>query len=245
MVDGLPRDKIGFIIQARMSSERLPRKVLLPLPFLGQEVVLQHILSALRKRIGHIIVATSELSANDAIEELCNSEKVECFRGDENDVLSRFVHLQEKYQFDYVFRFTADNPIIDMDLMSQMFEEFRLSGKDYCYTDGLPIGMNFEAFKGDALLRSIKHVSNDSHKEHVTPILRLHQDFTKFSYSFNTEVEARVTLDEPSDYGMLSLLFTYGQKHKLKGLKLLESVARDHPWIFDINNQIEQKEPDS
>ena len=242
MVAGRFDNNIGFIIQARVSSERLPKKVLLPLPFPGGKPLLQHIIDSLLRHTGNVVVATSNQPENDDIEALCNTLDVECFRGSEDDVLSRFVEIQKRHRFDVIFRLTADNPIIDINLLSSFLDKFMKSGDDYWYSKGLPLGMNFEVFKGDSLLRSAQLVESNMEKEHVTVVLRNHPEFSANTYQFDTSKSGfRVTVDEPADYGLLSLVFCYKQTSILEGLDLLKAVDRDFPFLFHINSDVVQK----
>ena len=81
---------ITFMIQARVGSTRLPNKILLP--FYENKCILQLLLDKLKQVEGtNIVIATSKDTQNDAIEALAKQEGVSCFRGEENDVLQRFI----------------------------------------------------------------------------------------------------------------------------------------------------------
>ena len=104
--------KIVGIIQARTTSSRLPNKVLLKLE---RKTVLEHVYLRVSqsKLINKVIVATSNHSSDDKIEELCNLKKMNCFRGNLDDVLDRFYHCAKENNSDYIVRITADCPLID------------------------------------------------------------------------------------------------------------------------------------
>src|SRR5690606_20705900 len=87
----MDKQVIGYIIQARMKSERLPGKVLLPLPLPDGEPLLGHIVRNIHHLDGVVVVATSLNKENDDIEGFCLNNKVICYRGDEDHVLSRFL----------------------------------------------------------------------------------------------------------------------------------------------------------
>ncbi len=84
------------IVQARMSSQRLPGKVLLPI--LGIPM-LQLLIERLKhsRRLSKIIVATSESPDDQPIVNLCDSMKIDCYQGNLNDVLDRYYHASKKY----------------------------------------------------------------------------------------------------------------------------------------------------
>ena len=129
MVGGQLNRRIGYIIQARMGSSRLPNKVVLPLPFPDGPPLLERIITTLKKLEGTIVLATSTHKENDALQSLAEKLKINCFRGDEQDVLSRFVKIQRKFDFDIIVRFTADNPLIDVCYLKEAINE--LLEKEY------------------------------------------------------------------------------------------------------------------
>ena len=89
---GVGQFKIGVIIQARLGSSRLPNKVILPLPVGSKKTIISEIIESVKdlSEISNVIVATSTSKVNDRLESYLDSLKVECYRGSENDVLSRF-----------------------------------------------------------------------------------------------------------------------------------------------------------
>ena len=119
MVDGWLDKSTGIVIQARMSSTRLPGKVLLPFPIGSTETVLSTIYNSLCSTGASVIVATSSCPDSDPIEFYCKSKGINFYRGSENDVYSRFYELQELHSYTHIFRFTADNPLIDLNKMKQ------------------------------------------------------------------------------------------------------------------------------
>ena len=107
-------NKLGIIIQARTGSTRLPSKMILP--FYGNDGILSILLSRLTlcKLADSIIVETSSLSPDDAICYLVREHRVKCFRGDENEVLDRFIQAARYYGISKIIRFCADNPFLDI-----------------------------------------------------------------------------------------------------------------------------------
>jgi spore coat polysaccharide biosynthesis protein SpsF len=99
--------KMVAIIQARMSSARLPGKVLMPL---AGEPALWHVVNRIRacKTIAEVVVATSIDAADDAIEDWCRGSDVICYRGSLNDVLDRYYQAGLIHKADAVVRITAD-----------------------------------------------------------------------------------------------------------------------------------------
>ena len=104
--------KFGIIIQARLGSTRLPRKILKE--FYGEKTLLETVISNLQKVAGvKIIVATSVNPNNDELESFLNKRDITVFRGSEDDVLSRFIGAAEANGIDGIVRICSDNPFLD------------------------------------------------------------------------------------------------------------------------------------
>lgn len=237
--------KIGFVIQARMKSERLPSKVLLPLPFPNGKSLLGNIIDQLKSFPAHVVVATSTNKENDKIEEYCLNHDISYFRGNEEDVLSRFIAIQKKYGFDCIVRLTADNPIIDKYHLMRAINFHITSKVDYTNTKGLPLGMNFEIFKGDAIIKSQRFIIDKSDLEHVTIALKREKDFESNTLEIqlknNDLKNLRLTIDTQLDFALLNLIIAYGQDKNLNGLELIDSFNANYPFLLELNKHLPQK----
>jgi spore coat polysaccharide biosynthesis protein SpsF len=247
MVDGLQNKKIAFIIQARMQSTRLPGKILMPMP-LGSDVsLLGRIILSLKNATsnGLIYIATSENKENDVLEKVANDYQIKCFRGAENDVLSRFISIITENDFDVVVRLTADNPILDIELLDKIIEQHIVSNNDYTNTTGLPIGMNFEIIKASALLSLKSKKLSDEDKEHVTLYLKSSKEYCGVSIVLFPEEKykkTRTTVDYPSDYLTASALYSMQLDTKIPGgILLIDFALEQHPYLFEVNQGNYQK----
>lgn len=247
MADGLQNKKIAFIVQARMQSTRLPGKILMPLPFNSNVPVLGRIVQTLKtsKTKHTILVATSVNPENDLVETFCKEYGIDCFRGAEDDVLSRFTTLLQTGDFDIVVRLTGDNPFIDAEQLDEVLEQHLASGADYSFTKGLPLGMNFEIVSASVIESLASKKLNDQDREHVTLYIRNSglynlnciESFAKESYK-----SIRLTVDYPSDYLVASALFEVHLATGIAvGIKLVEYCIVNHPWIFEANKNNFQK----
>ncbi|MEW5895425.1 MAG: NTP transferase domain-containing protein [Candidatus Omnitrophota bacterium] len=99
------------IIQARTSSNRLPGKVLKPLA--GMPMI-WHIYqrAASCRLVDKVVVATSKEKTDDALADFCEKNEMNVFRGDLDNVLSRFLDILEKNHYAYLVRVTGDCPLI-------------------------------------------------------------------------------------------------------------------------------------
>jgi spore coat polysaccharide biosynthesis protein SpsF len=142
---------VGIIIQARMGSTRLPGKVLRPI---AGRPLLDHILErlqSLRQQVS-VVIATSMLKADDAVETFCKNRDVACYRGSEQDVLARYLDCATHYAFDAVVRLTGDNPFTDIAELERLIALHLCDKNDYTHSFGaLPIGVGAEIFSYTAI----------------------------------------------------------------------------------------------
>ena len=239
--------KVVFVIQARMKSTRLPGKVLLPIPLCSKKPLLSWIFDELKKSKyrNDIVVATSVNKENDVLVSYCESNGVNYFRGEEENVLSRFFSIVKNEKYDCIVRLTADNPIIDITVLDETIAYHLAKKNDYTCSEGLPVGMNFEVVDPDCLLSIEKNQLTALDKEHVTL-------FIKSSGKYKTDIfrpivnpmlkDLRLTLDYASDYALLSVILSRCENEKsLNGIKLIESTFDMYPWLFESNSTNYQK----
>ena len=163
--------KIGLVIQARMGSTRLPKKVLMHL--CGKPLLL-HIIETLISLDENyiVIIATTTLPKDDAIKTFCDTHNILCFRGSEKDVLDRYYKTALTFNLDHIVRVTGDNPLIDGENLQHLIDEHLKSNADYSSNksevdSGLPEGVGAEIFTFSALERSWREGKKDHHREHV------------------------------------------------------------------------------
>lgn len=215
------------------------------MPFPDGPPILGRIAEALRKveLIDQIIIATSRNEENDPIEVFAKKRNISIFRGDENDVQSRFFDLTQTYNFDHVIRLTGDNPMIDPKYLTEAIRYHIDSDCDYTKTQGLPLGSNFEVIKSACLLDRIGKIRTNAEKEHVTYFIANTDLIKKNIIEFNLpNMDVRFTVDYPQDYAMVSLLC-----HLTKSSFDLDQITLElaqHNWMKEINLGMTQKKID-
>lgn len=237
---------VGAIIQARLGSERLPGKALLPLPFGGGPTILEHVVEKVlkAKTILHVIVATTDKVQDDVLYHFCLDKGIKCFRGDTEDVLKRFYLAAEANKLDIIVRLTGDNPCIFPDILDKAVQEHLQSGADYTRTEGLPLGSNVEVISFSALARAHAATTAAGDREHVTPYFYNTGKhlFKNHRIHFTASQSPRLTIDYPTDYALVSLLFEKLYKPgKIINLEELLEQFQAHPWLHAINNSNQQR----
>lgn len=166
--------KCAAIIQARMTSSRLPGKVM---AHLAGQPMLGYMLDRIRTsgELDEVCVATTANRTDDPVAGLCAARSVHCFRGDEYDVLDRFHGAANEAGGDILVRLTGDCPMMDPALLDEGLAKFKASNFDY-YSNALtrtyPDGLDFEIFTRSALEAARRNANTSFHREHVTPYLR-------------------------------------------------------------------------
>ncbi len=202
------------IVQARMSSTRLPGKVLLPLA--GREV-LAHVLDRLAfcNTLDEVVVATSSDASDDVLAQWCRARGVPVFRGSLQDVLDRYYQCAIENKATAVVRITADCPALDPTLVDDVVRGFHAGGYDLFYLGGeFPDGLDCQVFSLSALERAWREAVLGSEREHVGPYIANHPEWFHLGSleKFKGLAHYRWTLDEPRDLVFLQSLFARLQR---------------------------------
>ena len=237
---------IVAIIQARMSSKRLPGKVLKKIQ---NKTVLEHVVSRIKKskKITEIIVATSSDISDEPIKKICEQKKIKLFRGSLEDVLDRYYQAAICFKADVIVRITADCPVIDFDIVDEVIEGFLQNNKDFFSLQGeFPDGLDCQVFKFKALEKSWKEAKLLSDREHVgTYIEKTNSKEFKIGgiKKFKNLSHHRWTLDEPEDLIFLENIFgkLYKKNIYFNHQDILQLLTEDQN-IFKINSHILRNE---
>lgn len=235
------------ILQARVSSTRLPGKVLKPL--LGKPMILRQIERLKRTRsIDRLLIATSVGPEDDALASLCRENGLECFRGSLDDVLDRFYQAAKTSQPDHVMRLTGDCPLTDPEILDQLADLHLGSGCDYSSTalePTFPDGLDAELMTFSALEHAWREAKLPSQREHVTPFL--YQNPDRFSIRVlknERDLSAlRWTVDEPSDFEFVTRVYEglYPANPNFGMAEVLAFLER-HQDLFELNHHFERNE---
>lgn len=232
------------IIQARMGSTRLSGKVLTPL---AGRPVLGWVTRALTacEEVDEIVVATTTERGDDPLEAFAAQDGIQCVRGSETDVLSRFLLALEMTPADAVVRITADCPLIDPSLVDLVVAAWRSDPSwDYVATTlqrSLPRGLDVELVSA-ATLRVLDEAAVGFHRQHVTSLL-YSEPAGRRLLGLSVAPPAhdlRVTLDTSEDLALLQAV-TDALGDRIVGWAELIAFLRSRPDIVRLNAAVEQK----
>ena len=208
------------IIQARYGSTRLLGKAL---EKIGDKTILEHCVESSSKveLIDQIVVCTGDPSRNFLIMEECMKIGVECFHGQEEDVLARYIMCLGKYPARYVVRIGADSPFFCAPCVDKLIEQSE--GYDYTahYWNDMPVvsaypyGSFKEVIATSALFKAHILAEKEPEREHVTPFIYNHPDL----FTIN-----RIELDAPPTADF----------HNIDTMQDLKDVRR---WYNSIKNR--------
>lgn len=236
---------IGIITQARMTSTRLPGKIFKQV---NNKSLLQYHVDRLKQTGFDITIATTTNSTDDCVCDFAVSQNIHCYRGSENNVLSRYYEAAKKYGYDIIIRVTSDCPLIDPHLIRNSVEKYlKLNNQNLYMSNGIERtfarGFDFEIFSFSSLKEAFDNAFEESDLEHVTPYIWKNKsgkiEFHHIKQSFNNS-GLRITVDTSEDFELIKILI---EKYNATALSYfeIEAILKTHPELTALNFHIEQK----
>lgn len=234
---------ISLFIQARMGSSRFPGKVLKTFNGIPSLIcIINRVQSA--RTVDRIAVLTTHREEDDAIVSLCIAHGIECFRGNETDVLDRYYQAARYYcleDTDSVIRITADCPLVDPNIIDVVTKRHLETGADYTSNTvppTFPDGLDVEIFTVKALQRVWSESVMQTDREHVTAYFRKHSTQFELEYIQNSKnlSHLRLTVDEPEDYHAISTIY----QHFGDADFYLDDIVRfldENPGVVRVNQK--------
>jgi len=231
---------VGIIIQARLGSERLPKKVL---DKIGSKEMLLFLFERLAgiDNLHKIILATSDTKEDDLLEDFAKKIGLTCYRGSLDDVLKRFYDCADHFKLDVIIRVTADDPFKDPVIIEKGLNIYKNGNFDYVSNTikpSYPEGIDIEIFSFDALKKANELANLESDRMHVTPYIwqnphkfRLHNFYDKEDNS-----DVRITCDYKEDLDFLNKIYSYTKNDDFSYLDIIEIINKNK--IFNKRNTI-------
>ena len=244
--------KTVVIVQARMTSSRLPGKVL---KRVLDKPLLEYQIERVRKvkSADEIVIATTVNNVDREIVEFCDRLSLPCFRGSEQDVLSRFRDAAAAFHADVVIRLTSDCPIIDPHVVERVLRHFLENASNYDYVSNCiartyPRGMDTEIFPFGILEEAYHEAEEPADREHVTPfIYRQRHRFRLSNVAYPRDLSFhRWTVDTEEDFTLIRRIIE--ELHPLNPEFRMEDVLGlfdREPDLYRINANVEQKDTGS
>lgn len=238
--------KVLCVVQARLTSSRLPDKVVMRLGRSGKTIA-EHVYERLSlcRRVDRVVFAIPTGERNDALASFLQQKGIPCFRGSEDNVLERFCRCVRSYEPEVVVRATSDNPFVDWLQVDRQIEQ--LDGYDYVSSKGAPLGTGAEVFYAKGLYAAYDNATTDREREHVTPYLYLHPELFrvhKAPYHLDLKADYRLTVDTDEDFEVATRLYDALYAGEPIPNEQVYRYLEAHPEVAALNSGVEQKEAD-
>jgi len=240
--------KIVATIEARMTSSRLPGKVMLPA---AGKSMLEHLVNRLKqvRSINEIVVATTINATDDCLVEEAHRIGVKSFRGSEEDVMERVIGAAASTNADIVVEITGDCPIIDPLLVEQTIQMFLHNDCDYAsnaHVRSYPDGMDVQVYNLTTLKKSFSMTNDPLDHEHVTAhIIRHPEIFRQVALVAAPDCfwpELGLTLDEQQDYQLLKhLIESLGAANEYFSCREAINYLCNNPQLLELNAAVKRK----
>jgi len=244
-LSGEPR--VVAIVSARMASTRCPGKAMVPLagrPLI--EVLLERIASV--PALDSVALATSGKPENDVLIQVARKLGVPSFRGEENDVLRRYVDCAHHMRADHVVRVTGDNPLTDLETIEMLVQKHIASDADYTYVpgDALLMGILSEVVSRTALERSWSRGEARHRSELVTLFIKEHPEEFQICTSELPDglyrPEYRLTVDEAADVELMQAIFErLARGREVVTTRAAIELLDREPALAKVNRHLQHK----
>jgi len=238
-------DQVAVILQARTGSSRLPGKVLSDL---AGRPMLAFLVERLRrcKLVDRLILATTDLPADDLLADLGFSLGLDVVRGSQQDVLARFALAAASTDAPILVRVTGDCPLVDPGLLAEVIEDFRAHNVDYlsnCVPPTYPDGLDVEVFTRESLQIAQQECNDPAQREHVTPWIRDSGRFRLASKMHGQDLSSlRWTVDEPEDLQVIRAVVAYFEGRSDFSWQQVLELQQQQPDLFAANGKVARNE---
>ena len=237
--------KRAIIIQARNGSTRFPKKMTADIDGKGTPVlafILNRLIDSFNKQ--DIIIATTTNERDNVLEQITTSLGVKIFRGDEDNVLKRFINCAEKYNITEIIRLCADNPFLSIEDMKTLFM-IPMNDNDYISFDingNVSIKTHFGFWAELVSLKALKKIAELTEEkiylEHVTNFIYSKRNIFKIEliqpifdvckYPMNI----RLTLDTEEDFKHIKFVLKH-IKDKDYSLSNIYNILQKTPFLLE------------
>ena len=233
---------ITAIIQARLNSSRLNKKILLKIE---NKNLLEHLFSQLSysTHIDKKIIATTINKIDDEIENFAKLQNITFFRGNPLDVLDRYYRCAKFFNLETIVRISGDAPLIDPSIVDKTIEYYKKNNFDYVsnfFNRSYPIGTEIEIFSFKTLEKCWMNAKKSSEKEHVTPFIYNNPELFQIGHiEYKKNIShLHWTVDQIEDFKFVELIFKKIKNRPILMDDILE-LLENEPELLEINKNID------
>lgn len=240
--------KTAVIVQARMTSSRLPGKILKPVL---EKPLLDHMMDRLSRMqtIDDIIIATTDKPTDDPVEQLTMRRGYTCFRGSEEDVLDRVLKAARQHKVDLIVETTGDCPLIDpveSDKVVRLYREGSLDYASNVLTRTYPRGMDTQVFPTSILEDVNRRTHDPIDHEHVSYFIYQHPELYRLGNVAAPRKlrrpDLRLTVDTMEDFQLIeNIIEALWPENPEFSLEDIVDYLNENPTLLELNKHVEQK----
>jgi spore coat polysaccharide biosynthesis protein SpsF len=257
-------ENVVAIIQGRMSSSRLPGKILADIA--GQPMLQRVFIRTSRSAsVSKTLFATTTDPSDDPVAEYCDFSGIPFTRGSQFDVLDRYYQAAKSAKADVVVRITADCPVIDHELIDNVVNTLLEDEYDFVcnrlpppWSRTYPIGLDVEACTFKALAKAWKEAKEPQHREHAMPYFYEEVQLSAISRQLSEGVSSRGfriavlnhttdfgdyrwTVDTPEDLEFMRQVYSRFEGRDDFTWKEVLDLVHDNPDLMKINAGVQHK----
>jgi spore coat polysaccharide biosynthesis protein SpsF len=228
------------IVQTRLGSTRLPNKAFLELE--GNPMI-YHICNRLKasRLINRVVIATTKLPKDALLQDWAEQNGITCFRGSEDNVLSRYYYAATEVEADIIVRITGDDPFKDSNIIDLVIDLLIREDLDFAcnnFPPSFPEGLDVEVFTYSAIKKAFENSIDVFEKEHVTQYFYRNTNLVKmknFAYAEDMS-HLRLTVDTQKDLMLAGEIYNrLYSTNEFFGFDEIISLYKSEPDLFKIN----------
>jgi spore coat polysaccharide biosynthesis protein SpsF len=238
--------KTTVMIQARLGSNRLPRKTLAKIQ---DKPTIWHVINRVKKikNIDQVILITTNQISDKILLDVAKENNILGFTGSENDVLKRHYDCAVQFHADPIIRITGDCPLLDPKISSEILQFFLKNKYDYVSNTifpSFPDGLDTEVFSFNALQKAHLESKLPSEREHVTTYFTKNPKKFKIKNFPNTTdlSNLRWTVDRIEDLKFIRKIYHYAKPKTVFSMNTVLKILKNHPNLSKINTNISRNE---
>jgi spore coat polysaccharide biosynthesis protein SpsF len=246
IVIDLLNSKLTIIIQARLGSQRFPKKTI---KSIENKPMIWHVINRLKqvKASNQIILATTKNDEDKILLNIADKMNIFSFTGSSNDVLDRYYSCAKKFFADPIIRITGDCPLLDPFLIDDMIEFFQKNNFDYLSNTlepTYPDGLDVEIFSFQTLEKIMKKSNLKSEHEHVTSYLKTHlNEFQTYNFINDKDLSHhRWTIDQKEDLEFVKKIYSLSNSKSTLNMQIILDIISNNPQLMEINEGIDRDE---